>query len=334
MSRVAITLVFEDGAATQVFADEGQTIVQAAQEAGLNLLTDCSNGDCGTCMGQCTSGELDLGDYDPFVLTEDEVEDGAVLCCIGTAKSDVVIELPYDSAHADAPEEDPQQGRIVALEQVAEETMQLVVEVPNAVHFLPGQYVRLQAPGLDSWRSYSMANESDQCQLNFYIRLVSDGQFSAWLLNEAKVGAELEVSAPRGAFFLRSQAQPRLFIAGGTGLGPFLSMLRSMPEQNGAGASAPIHLLAGFRSGQHVFALEELEQLQSRLPHLQVQLATEADAPEGCHTGYATELVSQLELAANTQVYVCGPPPMVEAARTAVLAAGINKDHIYCERFN
>jgi len=334
MSRVAITLVFEDGAATQVFAQEGQTIVEAAQEAGLNLLTDCANGDCGTCMGYCTAGELDLGDYDPFVLTEDEVDDGAVLCCIGTAKSDVVIELPYDSSHADAPEEDPQQGRIIALERVAEETMQLVVEVPNVVHFLPGQYVRLQAPGLDSWRSYSMANESDQRLLNFYIRLVPGGQFSEWLLNEAQVGAELEVSPPRGAFFLRSDTQPRLFIAGGTGLGPFLSMLKSLPQPCEDAGAAPIHLLAGFRSGQHVFGLDELKALQKRLPHLQVHLATEANAPEGCHTGYATELVSNLELPANTQVYVCGPPPMVEAARSAVLAAGVKKDRIYCERFN
>jgi 3-phenylpropionate/trans-cinnamate dioxygenase ferredoxin reductase subunit len=176
-----------------------------------------------------------------------------------------------------------------------------------------------------------MANESGQSRLVFYIRIVPGGVFSTWLSGAATQGKAIEVSAPRGSFFLRTDDRPRLFIAGGTGLAPFLAMLRAV--RNGTYEPVPTRLLVGVRSGRHLFAKEEIEALKDAYPDLEVQYAAESDAPPGCHEGYGTDLIAQLNVDPRTQVYLCGPPPMVEAGREAMARAGLRKGDALCERF-
>src|SRR3546814_16999761 len=90
----------------------------------------------------------------------------------------------------------------------------------------------MRPPGSEEWRSYSMACCSGAQRLAFYIRLVEGGSFSTWLTESAQVGGHLELSEPHGSFFLRHEARPRLFIAGGTGLAPFLAMLESIDRKS------------------------------------------------------------------------------------------------------
>ena len=152
----------------------------------------------------------------------------------------------------------------------------------------------------------------------------------------------MEVSAPRGSFFLREEERPRLFVAGGTGLAPFLAMLRRISNDAKA-ATAPTRLLVGVRSGAHLFAQDEIASLKAALPTLEVAYAAEeaaeeateeaADEAAGCHRGYATDLIDAATLDPATRVYLCGPPPMVDAGREAAARAGIRKADVLCERF-
>jgi len=66
---------------------------------------------------------------------------------------------------------------------------------------------------------------------------------------------------------------------------------------------------------------------------MELQVAVEQDADAGCHAGYATDLIPQLGLDPSTRVYLCGPPPMVEAGRRAAAAAGLPAADVLCERF-
>ncbi|MEC5408605.1 2Fe-2S iron-sulfur cluster binding domain-containing protein [Paraburkholderia sp. MPAMCS5] len=330
MSKIPVTLLFSDGVTQKIEVEPGGKLLDAAAEAGWTLLTDCSNGQCGTCSGQCVSGRLDLDDYDPSVLPDDEREDGAVLCCVARVNEPAIVELPYESSEVGSGEPPTQQGTVVSVEKIAEETMRLEVEVAEPVSFLPGQYVRMRPEGQVEWRSYSMANETGQTRLVFFIRMVEGGVFSTWLSGAAP-GSEIEVSAPRGSFFLRADARPRLFIAGGTGLAPFLAMLRAI--RNGGYESAPTQLLVGVRSGAHLFARQELDAIKAEFPELQIHYAAEKDAPPGCHEGYGTDLIAGLGVDPKTQVYLCGPPPMVEAGREAIAKAGLRKSDALCERF-
>lgn len=333
-STYPITLLFADGTTCTGQGQQGQKLVDIAQEMGLSLLTDCSNGQCGTCAAQCVSGVMELDDYDPSVLPDEERDDGAILCCVARVDGPVVIELPYDASDASGEEASGQTGTVVSVTPVADEIVHLKVQVPAPVEFLPGQYVRLQAEGMSESRSYSMANGSGTTELDFYVRLVNGGQFSTWLTSSAKAGVSIEVSAPRGSFFLRDNDRPRLLVAGGSGLAPMLAMLERLTRSAEEVRAAPTTLLIGARSGAHLFASDALQAFKKRLPTLDIRFAVESQAPEGAHTGYPTDLIGTQPLAPNTQIYVCGPPPMVDAARTAALKAGARKGDVLCERFN
>jgi benzoate/toluate 1,2-dioxygenase reductase component len=331
MTTIPITLLFADGVTRQLSATSGEKLLDVAASVGLSLLTDCSNGQCGTCVGSCVSGSLELDDYDPSVLPDDEREDGAVLCCVARIYEPVILELPYDSSEASAAEAPAQTGRVHSVKRVAEETVRLEVDVEAPVDFLPGQYVRLKPEGQNEWRSYSMANGSGETRLVFYVRIVEGGAFSSWLSDDPAVGTPIEVSAPRGSFFLRADDRPRLFVAGGTGLAPFLAMLSAIGS--GKYLTAPTHLLIGVRTGEHLFAKDEIAALQREFPALDVRYAAESCAPDGCHLGYGTDLIGQMTVDPRTQVYLCGPPPMVEAGREAMAKAGLRKSDALCERF-
>ncbi len=333
MTTFPITLLFSDGAARRIDAQDGESVVAAATAAGLNLLTDCNNGQCGTCTATLVSGGLELGHYDRAVLPDSDRADGTVLTCVSRVTGPCVVEFPYDLSEATAEEPPPIEGRVLAVERVAEETVRLKVEISAPMVFEPGQYVRMRPAGGSDWRSYSMASVPGATTLVFFIRLVDGGSFSTWLTGSAKAGEILELSHPHGSFFLRDESRPRLFVAGGTGLAPFLSMLESISEIEKERA-IPTALLLGVRTGAHLFALAQLAALREKLPALQVRFAAELDPAEDCHAGYATDLIGSLGLDASTRIYLCGPPPMVEAGRTAAESSGLARKDMLCERFN
>ena len=226
-SIIPVTLLFSDGVAHRLDVPCGKKIVEAASEAGLNLLTDCSNGQCGTCTAQLLSGTVEMEDYDTAVLPDEDRASGTVLPCVCRVTSACAVEFPYESAEALAEEAPPILGEVVEVRQVASETVLLQVSIPEGIQFEPGQYVRIQPEGADFHRSYSMANMPGSNRLEFFVRLVPDGSFSGWLAS-AKPGDRVDLSVPHGTFFLRDEDRPRLFVAGGTGVAPFLSDRKSV----------------------------------------------------------------------------------------------------------
>lgn len=328
---IPVTLLFADGISRRLQVVRGKNLVEAASEAGLNLLTDCSNGQCGTCTAQLVSGKVELGDYDTSILADDDRDAGAILPCVCQVTGPCAIELPYDSSEAFSEEVAPMPAKVVAVERVASETMRLELAIPEAIQFEPGQYVRIQPASLDVARSYSMANVPGSDHLEFYVRLVPGGAFSEWLAS-AQPGDGVQISAPHGTFFLRDEPRPRLFVAGGTGVAPFLSMLKAVAVTPAA-AQCPTTVLIGARTAGHLFAVDALAALRQKVPGLTVHLAVEEGEDASLHHGYATDLIPSLGLDPITRVYLCGPPPMVEAGRRAAEAAGLPRSDVLCERF-
>ena len=329
-SHIPITLLFADGVSHRLEVPSGGKLVDAATAAGLNLLTDCSNGQCGTCTAQLLSGCVQMDDYDASVLPDDDRDAGVVLPCVCRVNTPCAVEFPYDSTEAMTEEAPPIPRTVVAVGRIAQEIIRLEISIDEALVFEPGQYVRIQPEGTDVARSYSMANAPGSNRLEFYIRIVPGGAFSDWLV-QAQAGDKVELSTPHGTFFLRDENRPRLFVAGGSGMAPFLSMLRGM----GAAARAlPTTVLIGARTPAHLFALDELQALRSAMPRLEVKLAVEQGTGPESHAGYPTDLIGGLGLDPSTRVYLCGPPPMVEAGRAAAQAAGLPKADVLCERFN
>jgi ferredoxin-NADP reductase/ferredoxin len=340
MTQHHVTLVFEDHRSLAIEAGEQETIHAAALRQKIRLITDCLEGACGTCKAMCTQGAFELGDYSDEALSSDERDQGFTLCCQMRARSDCVIELPYPATQALVRVPVREHGaRVTAIEQVAAGVVQLDVERSDDAPFayLAGQYVNLQVPGTTSVRSYSMArapmNSSDAARmLRFYVKVLDSGAMSEYVTQRAKPGDAIRFHGPFGHFYLRAPHRPILMVAGGTGLGPMLAMLEQLAAMGGRNQ---VRLLYGVNKDDEFFALDQLEALHQRGIELVVERIPVTSSPSWSGpVGHVTTLLRTELLAGGARdVYLCGPPPMVEAAERWLSGHGVPRNRIHAEKF-
>jgi propane monooxygenase reductase subunit len=208
---------------------------------------------------------------------------------------------------------------------------------PDGLEFNAGQYVDIGIPGADGeHRSFSMANApGEPTHLEFMIKLYEGGHFSGLLGDGISAGDELTCRGPFGMFTLRDSSPRRLvFIAGGAGMAPVLSLLRSMAEK---GPERPATFYYGARTKDDLFALEELERLGGELPDFTFVPAlseAEEDGDWEGEAGLITDVVDRMEDdLEDVDAYLCGPPPMVDAAIALLERRGVPESHIYFDRF-
>jgi propane monooxygenase reductase subunit len=318
--------------------DEDETVLNGAFRQGLMLMHGCKEGQCGACKSFLMDGEVDLDRYSTFALPDFEEEEGWTLLCRAHAMSDLEVELiNYD-------EEILRSGIAVrtlrttveAIEPLTRDIRRLVLRLADGeedLNFYPGQYVDIRIPGTDEHRSFSMANlPSDRGRLEFIIKLYPDGRFSGLLADgELNVGDELEVRGPYGVFTLRnSSARPLLFIGGGAGMAPILSLLRALVEQ---GSERTAVYYYGAREEQDLFHVDELGKLAQQMSDVRVVHALSDQDWDG-ETGLITDVVDRSEAdLAEVDAYLCGPPPMVDAAIDLLVRRGVPEARIYYDKF-
>ncbi len=181
------------------------------------------------------------------------------------------------------------------------------------VSFLPGQYANLLVPGTDQRRSYSFSSSPGAETLSFLARNIPPGAMSTYLREKAVSGTPVEFSGPAGRFYLREIKRPLLLLAGGTGLAPFLSMLGKIAE---TGSAYPIHLGYGVTNDVDLVGVERLEEFATKIPGFTFVTCVAAGDSAHPRKGYVTAHVESGHLnGGDLDVYVCGPPPMVDAVR-------------------
>lgn len=328
-----IALTFEDGATRIIDCNPGETVLDAAYRQKVNLPMDCSDGVCGTCKCRCEQGRYDMGDdYLEEALSADELGEGLVLTCQMVPASDCIVAVPVPAqACKVAPK--AHEGTVVSVELVSQSTIQLRVALdqPEALAFLPGQYVNLFVPGTKESRSYSFSSKPGAAEAQFLIRNVPGGRMSRWLVETARPGDRLSMVGPQGSFFLRDVTRPVLLLAGGTGLAPILSMLEVLADRS---CNAPLHLLYGVTEERDLVETDRLDALAARLPGFSWSACISSlDAAHPRH-GYVTDHLDGVPFdVGNCDLYLCGPPPMVEAVRTALRDRGLAPAHFHYEKF-
>ena len=162
----------------EVTCREDQTILDACLRAGVWVPHSCTHGTCATCKAEILEGEVDQGAASPYALMDFERDEGKTLPCVATPRSDVTIEADVD-VDEDIPVHPVQDftGTVVALDDVANDTRRLLLELDREIAFNPGQYMSLQVPGHPGvTRTYSMANPPTQTRvLEFQIRRTAGG---------------------------------------------------------------------------------------------------------------------------------------------------------------
>ncbi|MQA63005.1 MAG: 2Fe-2S iron-sulfur cluster binding domain-containing protein [Actinophytocola sp.] len=326
----------------EIEVDEDQNILRAAAEQGIMLMHGCKEGQCAACKSFLLEGDdVDHDRYSTFALPDYEREEGFTLLCRAHAYEDLTIELlNYDEEmiHSGLP---IQQAvtKVVSNENVTHDMRHLVLRLvePASVKFFPGQYMDIAVPGTEHTRSFSMANTSslESGQLEFVIKVYPDGLFSKFLDTGVSVGDRLDITGPFGVFTLRESVSAGLvFVGGGAGMAPILSLLRSMAERD---IQRTATFYYGARRRRDLCFEKELRELEESLPGFKYVPALsepdDADEWDG-EVGLITDVVQRMagDLT-GADAYVCGPPPMVEAAVELLPALGVAEDRVFYDKF-
>lgn len=331
MSSYNIALNFEDGVTRFVECKAGEKVLDAAFRAKINLPMDCSDGVCGTCKCRAESGSYDLGDeYIDDALSDSERARGLVLTCQMVPQSDCAIAVPASSTAckterstfaATVTKVEPHNDAAVVLELAVDGT---------APAFLAGQYVNIDVPGSGQHRSYSFSSAPGASAIRFLIKKIPGGVMSTWL-DSARPGDRVDMTGPLGSFYLRTVERPLLFLAGGTGLAPFLSMLEVLAS---AHSQQRVHLIYGVTRDLDLVQVEAIEAIGAKLPHF--TFSTVVADPESSHPrkGWVTQhMPAECLNDGDVDVYLCGPPPMVDAVRRYFDESGMKPNSFHYEKF-
>lgn len=326
-----VALNFEDDVTRFIDVNDGEKVLDAAYRHKINLPMDCSDGVCGTCKCRCESGAYDLGDeYLEEALNSEEATQGMVLTCQMLLQSDCTIAVPMASSACKV-KPAPMNGQVLEVKQLSNSSILLRLELEKSIEFLAGQYVQLAIPATTQTRAYSFSTKPGVDIVEFLIRNVPGGQMSRWLCEQAKPGDKMSFTGPSGSFYLRPVERPILMLAGGTGLAPLLSMLEVLAE---SGSTEKIHLIYGVTRDEDLVETQRLDALAKTLTNFQWKSCV-AD-PESAHPykGYVTDHLGGTPVEAEAcDVYLCGPPPMVEAVRQSFVARGFNPTRFLYEKF-
>ncbi|MGY6275777.1 aromatic/alkene monooxygenase hydroxylase FAD-binding subunit MmoC [Methylomonas sp. MgM2] len=339
MNTHQVKIITEDGESVCFDCRQNEDVISAGLRQDIYLMSSCREGGCATCKGFCAEGDYELGKISVQALPPEEEEEGLVLLCRCYPTSDVEIEVPYTYDRISFSADDLCfETEITELSQVSSNVVKLCLKRlgdDQNVRLDSGQFYDLEIPGTATTRSYSPANTANNNgELEFLIRLVDNGRFSNYLKNDAYVGQKLNVKGPQGMFGLKENGfTPRYFVAGGTGLAPILSMVRRMYEWEEPQACV---VYFGVNTEQEVFYAEQLKALEQLMPTLSVHICVwkATDSWDGEKGSVVDILRRDLQgTGVKPDLYLCGPPGMVDATYSVCAEVGIPQEKIYLEKF-
>ncbi|MGY1623984.1 2Fe-2S iron-sulfur cluster-binding protein [Geodermatophilus sp. SYSU D00965] len=318
-----------------------QSLLDACLRAGVWMPNSCNQGTCGTCKLRVLDGEVDHRGSPADTLTAEERAAGLALACQATPRGDTVVSPPT----ADGPVRGTHALRdlvatVLDVEDVARDTRRLLLGLDEPLAFSAGQYVELVVPGSGVRRQYSLANTPEEDKvLELHVRRVPGGAASdRWLFGSVAVGDRVELTGPLGDFCLPDEAddagEPMACVAGGTGLAPFVGIVRTALQRR---PDREVVLYHGVRRPEDLYDLDRLAELASRHPGFRfVPVLSEgpADGAAGHRAGFPTDaFVDDVASARGWSGWLCGPPAMVEAGVKAFKRRRMAPRQIHREKF-
>lgn len=312
--------------------EDGETILEAALDKGLDYPFGCQSGACGSCKSVLLSGEIEMGDYQPFVLSDEERAQNLTLACQAYPKTD--LEIAY--LDPDEPADHPvlELECTVATVDVATHDIRIVrLSLPGgAVDFTPGQFMALTFDGHPS-RDYSIASQPGDDMLEFHIRLVPGGAVSPFVLEQLERGDTVKVRGPLGVSYLRTKHRgPILALAGGSGLAPVKSIV---DRALALGMQQPIHLYFGVRDEPDLYLEEYFDGLAAAHDNFSfIPVLSDPSGPTDRRTGFVHEAIkADFDTLDGNKVYIAGPPIMVDACTHEAIALGVRQDDFHADPF-
>jgi len=316
---------------------DGTTLFLGLIQSGIPIPSSCGGrGLCGLCKIKVIAGAPPLTQAETARLTPGELAQGFRLSCQIPVGGPLRIEIAQSVLAAKQ-----FRGQVVRKRSLTPDIVELRIRLiePARIGFVAGQYVRLRSETYDGRpsveRPYSISSPpSDSGAIELIIRRVPGGICTTWVFDVLKEGQQVEFLGPYGDFHFSGSGRPALFIAGGSGLAPFWSILRDLKHKR---IRREIILLFGALTGNELLLVSDLDRLQSELPGFVFVPALSREPEESDwrgERGLITEvLCRKCPEQAQHDAYLCGSPGMIEACLKVLRAKGITEDRIFYDKF-
>ena len=332
MASVASIRVTLQPSGHSFMTDGTDSILQAALDAGLTLPYGCRNGACGACKGRVIDGLVDHGPVQEHALSTADRAGGLALFCCAKPLSDLVLECREVGTAKDIPVK-IMPCRVQKIERVADDVIVLSLKLPanERLQFLAGQYIEFLLKD-GKRRAFSIANAPhDDGFLQLHVRLIAGGEFTRHVFEGMKEKDILRFQGPYGSFFLREESpKPVILLAGGTGFAPIKTMVEHAIHNH---IARPMEIYWGARNRAGLYLPELPSEWAAAHSHIRYVPVLSDEAWEG-RTGLAHKAVLEdhPDLSAF-QVYACGAPAMIDAARAEFVAAGLPLEEFFADAF-
>ena len=301
--------------------ERDEPILAAAIRAGIGLPYGCRDGACGSCKSRLLEGRVIHGAHQHKALSDAEEAQGLILTCCSTPQTDCVIEARNVTAAGDFPVL-KLPTRVLGIERAAADVIVLKLQLPanQNLQYRAGQYVEFILRD-GSRRSYSMANAphllGSPPSIELHLRHMPGGKFTDQVFGTLKEKDILRMEGPYGTFFLREDSdKPIVLLASGTGFAPIKALVEHIEHK---AIARPVVLYWGCRTRADLYCHEWAEAAAARLPNLRYVPVLSEPRPEDAWTGRAgfvhQAVMADLPDLSGHQVYACGAPVMVDAAR-------------------
>jgi len=328
-------IIADSGKSFQV--RKGESVLMAALRQGVMLPYSCKNGTCGSCKGIVESGEVHYPFHPPLALEKPDFAEGYALMCQAEPVEDLVIRVREIEAVRDI-QVRMLPARVLEKAQLAANVVRLRLKLPAAqrLQFLAGQYVDVLLSG-SKRRAFSIAScPSLENEIELHIRHVEGGDFTGYVFDELEERDILRLEGPLGNFFVRNDRpeRPMIMMGGGTGFAPLKSMIENLLEQDD---KREIHLYWGARTPGELYLDELPTQWAQRFGHIHYRKAVsepQKTAETAAFEGFVHEaVIADHPDLSGFDVYMSGPPAMIEAARREFGEHGLPEDRLFYDSF-
>jgi Na+-transporting NADH:ubiquinone oxidoreductase subunit F len=318
---------------------EGEKLIDILSAHGIHLPSACgSKGNCGLCKIKVIKPEISFTESEIERLSKDERNEAFHLSCQISLQQEINIEIPEEYLTSQEYTAKLTSRRLLTSD-IIELTLELIS--PASISFNPGQYILFKVPPIGDrkafMRPFSIASSSaDTSFIQLNIRRNPEGICTSWIFDELKQGQVVNFSGPRGNFYMRNTERPMLFIAGGSGMAPVRSILKTMYHFR---INRKAIFFFGALNHTDLFYLDEMERLQKEMSNFKFIPAL-SNEPEGStwqgERGLIPEVAERYLVGdvSEYEAYLCGKPAMIQSCISILSTKNIPSERTYFDLFN
>ena len=340
--------VLPSGHVIEVLA--GQTVLQAALEAGLQYPHDCRRGTCGQCRTRLLGGEIKEQTDFAYTLSDDEIQKGLILPCSALPKSSLVIQVDLTSDER-TPGCTSCEATVTRYQHLTADIIEIGARLEKSLPrtgdpcgkcapYVAGQFADISVSGISQPRSYSFATAREnekEGEITFLIRHVPNGVMSGWFHAQDRTGEKIQLTGPYGSFYLREGHGPILCVAGGSGMSSIKSLLEHACNRQ---VARDVVFLFGASTREDLYYLDLMQRLKSKWSkkHTFEFIPVLSGEPESADwkglEGLVTDHLRDIKLdLPSCQAYLSGPPEMIDAGIQVLEDSGLPGNMIFFDKF-